>query len=524
MLNQAMTRWLNAPWAIIVTTLLLIKVSLAWALPMTGDEAYFVFWGRYLDYGYYDHPPMAGWMMWLQLLVSDHRVWLRMPGLLSELIIAWAFYQLMQPFDAVKARWLALLLLLSPISLLNVFTLTDTGCILFAALSFVAAARGLLTSRLLWAALAGVGLGLAFLSKYFSVLLGIGYLIFYFAVAPAYWRHGVVLVLAAIPFGLLNLHWNLMNCWSNLLFNLVNRNEDSSGVQWAALVSYVVMMAYVLLPPVIRGLYQVRSQVAEATIQPILRLAATLAGTALLGFLLVSLGKNIGLHWVLWFHPFCLLLLWRLPLARWQQITRQISWYGVAHVLIVLLIVAMPLSVWSGKPKLQRDILAAYEGEQILVVARAKAAELTAANVGQLALATQGYTASSVLSYLAREPVMVMGTGSKYARQDDFITDFRHLDGESVLLFLKRPREVETAAPWFAEYQLFQVEYKGLTFDFLLGQGFDYAVYKDIVLTEVRDNYYRFPDWLPDCRCDFVSRYFGEADGVAPDTTGSPQK
>ncbi len=200
MLNQAMTRWLNAPWAIIVTTLLLIKVSLAWALPMTGDEAYFVFWGRYLDYGYYDHPPMAGWMMWLQLLVSDHRVWLRMPGLLSELIIAWAFYQLMQPFDAVKARWLALLLLLSPMSLLNVFTLTDTGCILFAALSFVAAARGLLTNRLLWAALAGVGLGLAFLSKYFSVLLGIGYLIFYFAVAPAYWRHGVVLVLAAIPF------------------------------------------------------------------------------------------------------------------------------------------------------------------------------------------------------------------------------------------------------------------------------------------------------------------------------------
>ncbi|MDO9621469.1 MAG: hypothetical protein Q7I91_06160, partial [Moraxellaceae bacterium] len=165
-----------------------------------------------------------------------------------------------------------------------------------------------------------------------------------------------------------------------------------------------------------------------------------------------------------------------------------------------------------------------YEGEQILVVARAKAAELTAANVDQLALATQGYTASSVLSYLAREPVMVMGTGSKYARQDDFITDFRNLDGESVLLFLKRPREVETAAPWFAEYQLFQVEYKGQTFDFLLGQGFDYAVYKDIVLTEVRDNYYRFPDWLPDCRCDFVSRYFGEADGVAPDTTGSPQK
>ncbi len=507
-MNQYMTRWLDSPWAVIVGTLLVIKLVLAWALPMTGDEAYFVLWGRHLDYGYYDHPPMAGWMMWLQLLVSDHRVWLRMPGLLSELIIAWAFYRLMQPHDVIKARWLALLLLLSPMSLLNVFTLTDTGCILFAALSFVAAARGLISNRLAWAALAGVGLGLAFLSKYFSVLLGLGYLVFYFVVAPAYWRHGVVLVLAAIPFGLLNLHWNLMNCWANLLFNLVNRNEDNAGIQWAAVASYLVMMAYVLLPPVLRGLNQARQQVSEVAVQPILRLAATLAATALVGFLLVSLGKNIGLHWVLWFHPFCLLLLWSLPLSRWQQITRQVSWYGLAHVVIVLAVIAMPLSVWDAKPKLQRDILAAYEGDKVLALARTTASQLASEDINQIPLATQGYTSAAVLAYLSREPVMVLGTGSKYARQDDFITDFRTLDGKNVLLFMKRPSEVDKAAPWFASHQAFQVDYKGQQFDFMLGQGFDYAGYHATVLSQIRDDYYRFPDWLPDCRCDFVSRYF----------------
>lgn len=511
-MNAVMNRWLQQPWWVIVLPLLLIKLALAWALPMTGDEAYFVLWGRHLDYGYYDHPPMAGWMMWLQLQVGDHRAWLRFPGLVTELIIAAAFYGLMRPLDAVKARWLALLLLISPMSLLNVFTLTDTGCILFAALSFVAAAQGLLRQQLRWAVLAGLGLGLAFLSKYFAVLLGVGYLLFYFAIARRYWRQGVVLVLAALPFGLLNLHWNLNHCWTNLLFNLVNRTEGEDGWQWAAMASYGVMMLYVLLPPVLAGLWFLRRG-AEPVAEPVarvLQLALVLSLTALVGFLLVSTGKNIGLHWVLWFHPFLLLLLWRLPVPRWQQVNRQVAWYSAAHVLVLGIVLALPLSAWESRPKLQRDILAAYEGASILALARTEATRRLPADEA-LVLATQSYVASSVLSYLAREAVMVLGTGSKYARQDDFLTDFRTLDGASVLLFLKRPREAETARPWFAEVDTFSVRYRGQDFDFVLGRGFDYATYREQVLREIIERYYRFPDWLPVWQCEVVDRYAAAA-------------
>ncbi|MEL0028729.1 MAG: glycosyltransferase family 39 protein [Perlucidibaca sp.] len=484
---------------------LAIKLALAWLLPMTGDEAYFVLWGRHLDYGYYDHPPMAGWMTWLQLQLSDHRVWLRMPGILTELLIACWLHALLRRHDADKARWLALLFTFSPLSLLFVFTLTDTGCMLFAGLSFACAWQSVQARAegrgqgLGWAAAAGAGLGLAFLSKYFAVFLGLAYLIYCFGVQRSAWRMGVVLVLTAIPFGLLNLQWNYSHCWSNLLFNLVNRTRGEDGFSPGDLFSYLGMMLYVVLPPVLMALWRVRGA-AAAPVAEGLRLARVIVLTALLGFLFVSLRKTIGLHWVLWFYPMVLVLLWPLAPAQWPRLLGLVGWISLVHVVIITSLLALPNSAWQFNPKVQRQLLSAREAPAILALARAQ--------VGDLPLAAQGYTPASVLSYQVNEPVMVMGTGSKYARQDDFWTDFRALDGRSVLVFLKRPDEAANVAAWFRSSRPLTVRYQGQAYDFVVGEGFDYARYHDQVLVPVRDSYYQFPDWLPQGQCGFIARYF----------------
>lgn len=507
-LTGGMQRWLSASWPVILVPVLIIKLALAWLLPMTGDEAYFVLWGRHLDYGYYDHPPMAGWMMWVQQLVSEHRVWLRMPGLVTELVIAWALYAFLRGHGEQRARWLAVLFTLSPLSLINVFTLTDTGCILFAALSFLAASRALGRNSLAWAALAGAGLGLAFLSKYFAVLLGIGYLIFYFGVYRRAWAQGLVLVLAAIPFGLVNLHWNLTHCWSNLLFNLVNRNDDAGGIQLASLLAYVAMMLYVVLPPVLLGLRDAgRQPRPEAAMLPVLSLARTLALTGFIGYLLLSLRKDIGLHWVLWFYPMVLVLLWPLGVERLARITRTVSWISVVHVVVLFVVLLLPYQAWQSRPAVQWNLLAMREAPAILALAREEAAA-QGADPATLALATRGYTASSVLSYQVKTPVMVLGTGSRYARQDDAWTDLRAVDGRDVLVLIKRTREAAEVAGWFASASSFTVSLEGQEFHFVLGRGFRYAHYHETVLPEIRANYYTFPDWLPECECEFIERYF----------------
>lgn len=479
-----------------------IKLMLAWLLPMTGDEAYFVLWGRHLDYGYYDHPPMAGWMTWLQLQLSDHRAWIRMPGILTELVIAVWLYRLLRPHDAGKARLLALLFLFSPLSLIFVFTLTDTGCMLFAAASFVAAARAVQAARgraaAGWAVLAGMCLGLAFLSKYFAVFLGLAYLIHFFVMRPAQWRLGLVVVLTALPFGLLNLYWNYTHCWSNVLFNLVNRNADGH-FDPLLLMAYVVMMSYVVLPWIWLALWRGRHG-RDPAVDGVLTLARVVVMTAFLGFLLVSASKSIGLHWVLWFYPMVLVLLWpQAPgvLYRLLWLTLGVS---LLHVLVLAAVLLAPVSAWDSKPGIQRDLVSASEAPEILAQAEAVS--------GRLPLAMLGYSAASVLAYQADRPVMVIGKGSKYARQDDSWTDFRALDGRDILIAVRRDREVTEVMPWFRSTRRFSIRHHGLDFTFVIGRGFDYARYHAEVLVPVRERFYQFPAWLPQGECAFTARYF----------------
>ena len=83
--------------ALLVLTLA-FRVWLAAAFPITGDEAYFIWWGWMPDWGFYDHPPMIGWWLAALSLVSKVEWWLRLPVIvqpaLLALIVYWALPKL----------------------------------------------------------------------------------------------------------------------------------------------------------------------------------------------------------------------------------------------------------------------------------------------------------------------------------------------------------------------------------------------------------------------------------------------
>ncbi|NBT69633.1 MAG: hypothetical protein EBT78_17940, partial [Betaproteobacteria bacterium] len=60
--NSLPRRLVQALW-ICGSLSLAIRLWIGFTFPITGDEAYFYQWGVYLDWGYYDHPPMVGWLI-----------------------------------------------------------------------------------------------------------------------------------------------------------------------------------------------------------------------------------------------------------------------------------------------------------------------------------------------------------------------------------------------------------------------------------------------------------------------------
>jgi len=98
-------------FAFALAATLAFRFWLAAVLPVTGDEAYFIQWGRYPDIGFYDHPPMVGWILAPLVHLSEAAWVLRLPVLLLPVLVALLVRHALVAWferDAEDARaWLA---------------------------------------------------------------------------------------------------------------------------------------------------------------------------------------------------------------------------------------------------------------------------------------------------------------------------------------------------------------------------------------------------------------------------------
>lgn len=485
---------------------LLIKFVLAWILPLSGDEAYFLVWARHPDYGYYDHPPMVGWLLWLMLHFGSAEVILRLPAILLSTLIGSGIYRLLKPYDETRAALVAVFYLVSPLNVLNVLITTDTPLILFAFLSAASLFRALQRNSLAWYAWSGVLFGMALLSKYFAVLLGLGYLA-YFLMARRERRNALgfaTLFLVALPFALINLYWNYTHCWDNILFNLYTRNEGEE-FSLGKIAIFIGMMVYLLTPPAIYYLFRQRAGFAQKIGHSPFKLFAYVFLLPMTVFLLLSVKKVIGLHWVLSFYAFFFLAL-PLFLSR-EELVRTIKftgWLTAAHLAAIAVIAFLPIETWK-QYKLYDGIVFMFKNGEIV--------EKVRPYEPQFLLAADGYTPAAIISYHYGKDFFVFGEGSHYARQDDIVTDFRQFNGRDILVLKKSVPDPAQYIPYFRRVEVEQFELHGVTFYFVLGYGFDYENYRKLVLKPIKDKYYDIPAYLPHAPCYFCEKYFPEEAG-----------
>lgn len=492
---------------------LILLVFRAWfsaILPMTGDEAYFVLWGEHPAGGFYDHPPMVGWWLSGLLAVSRAEWVLRLPALLLPLVLAWGGWWLVRPHGVARARVAALLILLQPVNVWNVLITTDTPVILFSMLSvltYVAALQSDRQSRraLFWHAVSGALLGLAFLGKYFGALLGIAYLahVLFVRRDDGSWAGFALLLLAALPAPLYNLWWNSGHCWVNILFNFMNRQQDA-GVSWKNPLLYLVSLFYLATPWLLVALWVQRGRVRAAVREcPEASAAFWLMLVPLALFALMSFGRSVGLHWMVSFIPlFAVLAAIALPEATLARLLKWSLGFAGLHMLLFVVITVLPMTTWKNT-KL-------YDGI-VLTVRPAEALAQLQPYASDYLFAVESYSLAATLAYNANRPFAVFGEGSFHARQDDFITDWRAQDGRNILILRKsKPRPDEYAA-YFRQVEYREFELHDVTYSLVLGQGFNYPVYHEKVLTRIRERFYRIPVWLPQRGCEFCERYFPDA-------------
>ena len=480
-----------------------VKCLLAWCFPFTGDESYFVLWGKNIAMGYYDHPPMTGWLLYMLQYLGQSIVPMRLLPIAFSTAVGVGIYLLLRPFGRRKAYLVFLLYIISPINMALFAVLTDTPLFLFSFFSVFFLFKAERKNSYLFYLLSGLCLGLAFLSKYFAVLLGLSYLPYLLLSHKnsKKVKGFLLLALGALPLIAQNTFWNYWAGWPNIMHNIVNRPMTHSSPLFN-LLCLVIFLSYLITPPVLYFLLKNRSGILRILREDNFRLFAMVSIIPACVLFAVSLKRAVRPHWYMSFFPFVYIM--AAFLLNNVQIIKSIKFSLVFSLIQVSLLIAasyVPVAKLNGLID-ENDLtsLATYVHPKEVFGPLLEYKD-------RFVLATKSYSRSALLEYYSGERVIVFGKGSGHGRQDDILTNFKELDGRNIAILRKGTRDGSEYKQCFDRMEIKNFSVENANFTLLLGHGFKYREYRERYLLSILRKYYQIPDWLPGSRSFFHEKY-----------------
>ena len=251
--------------AVVVVTSLVLRAGLAAITGFSFDESYDVVAARTVALGYFDHPPLAMWLIASAVWIfgSEANLVVRLPTLLLFAGTTFFVYRLTRLLFTPAAAVVAVLALnLSPMFGVFAGTIAVTDGPLLFGLSAAAYCLGealfggdeRLTRR--WWLFAGMGFGFAALAKYSAVLAIPGVLLFLLSARDhRRWllRPDPYLAAGAALFILSpSLLWNFRHDWTSVAFQ-ANRASFGGGIHPIRLLEYLGFVALFILPTIWAG-------------------------------------------------------------------------------------------------------------------------------------------------------------------------------------------------------------------------------------------------------------------------------
>ena len=220
-----------------VAVLLALRLWLSVMAPPVGDEAYYWMWGQRLGWSYLDHPPLHAWLLSAMSVFGWNvfslraLTWLTLAG---TLWIFWLWAKRLKPEDPGAWWWpSAALYLATPLFFTMTWLAFHDHLLIFLSLAsahcFLVFAERWETERkgIGWLYGAAVLLGLAVLTKYNAVLLGIGVAVFLLVHRPvrSAWRspHLYLAALLAVAMQAPVIWWNATEGFASVNFHLSER-------------------------------------------------------------------------------------------------------------------------------------------------------------------------------------------------------------------------------------------------------------------------------------------------------------
>ncbi len=216
-----------------------------------SDEAYYYMYGKYLAWGYFDHPPMIALMIRLGTLIFNGTLGVRLITVLVQLgtiTLIWKTLKLKEPDPSQVYLFFILAASLWMFSAYGFISTPDAPLLFFTAL-FLFSYKNFLDNQR-WSTTVLLSLAMAGMvySKYQAVLI-IGFVVLSnlkLLKTYRFWLAGIVALLLLSP----HIHWQFVNNFPSFKYHLVDRSD---GFKWKFIFEYIPNQM-VVFNPLILGL------------------------------------------------------------------------------------------------------------------------------------------------------------------------------------------------------------------------------------------------------------------------------
>jgi hypothetical protein len=282
----------------------LINLLQSYFTELHPDEAYYWLYSRFLDWGYFDHPPMVALFIRAGDSLFHNELGLRLLTVFSSTFSWWILWQIVKKYR-VEAKWFVLVI--SSVSIFHIFGFTttpDAPLFFFSTLFYFFYQQYLAKDKPLFAILLSLALAGALYSKYPKLLL-----------RKSFWLVAALTLILFLP----HVFWQINHDFPSVKYHLFERSASHYRVEFTGL--FLVGQLF-MAGPVISWFWFKHIARFRATDVFTRTLLFNFVGT-LLFFLANTLKVAVQPHWTLiGFLPFVLLVsisLQNKPKPRWLQ-------------------------------------------------------------------------------------------------------------------------------------------------------------------------------------------------------------
>lgn len=224
-------------FAILMLIWFIINLIQAVFTEVLSDEAYYGLFGKYLDWGYFDHPPMVALMVRISSVFFTGNLGIRfMSGILqlATLFLIWKTAGFREPDSRRVILFFIIAFSISLFPIYGVIAAPDAPLLFFTALFFLANKKFLADSNRTSVLLLAVSMAGMVYSKYQAVLV-IGFVILSnirLLRNYRFWISGILALILLSP----HIYWQFSHDFPSLRYHLIDRSE---GFRWLFLLEYL---------------------------------------------------------------------------------------------------------------------------------------------------------------------------------------------------------------------------------------------------------------------------------------------